>query len=279
MGRFIAVLLFVVLLVPAVFVGRAWSHAAVRREVSNGALSLTLPTSQAEHAMKVQAQRARVWRLAGLAASLALSVSALVMFGESAVFLWPGLLVGGLLAGVLLGELTRVGPAWETRASSWRPQGEFIDSALPLTGRLTAVGLVGCGWLLGDQTRSQEIRIIAGIAVLGWLVVEVTLVRLARRASPNGFEDVPVDDALRTNSAHVAVAAGSILSLLVLAGVLFVAGLSQGESAQGADLGPVALIAGAFGALVGALVVTAFLLRWLAPVRWAEAAWGTSQRG
>ncbi len=279
MGRFIAVLLFVALLVPAVFVGRAWSHAALRREVSNGALSLTLPTTEAERAMKSQAQRARLWRLAGLAFALALSVAALVMFAESAVFLWPGLLIGGLIAGVLLGEVTRLRPAWGTQRPARRPQSEFIDRALPGIGRLTALGLVAIGWLTMSQDWARETWIAAAAGVSGWLLVEITLERLARRVTPSGSEDIPVDDALRINSAHVAVAAGSILTLLVAAGLLFVNGVRVGDSGSGADLSPVALIAGAFGALVGALVISVFLVKWLAPVRWAEAAWGTSQRG
>ena len=279
MGRFIAVLLFVALLVPAVFVGRAWSHAAARRQVSNGALSLTVPTTEAERAMRLQAQRARRWRWAGLALALGLSIAALVMFAESAVFLWPGLLVGGLLGGVLLGELARLQPTWEARPAARRPQGEFIDRALPTIGRLAALGLVAFGVLTMTQDWVQPVRIAAGIAVGAWLVVEITLERLARRVTPRESEDIPVDDALRINSAHVAVAAGSILNLLVLGGLLLVTGVRVGDSAAGAELAPVALIAGAFGALVGALVVAAFLVKWLAPVRWAEAAWGTSQRG
>ncbi|MBA3339056.1 MAG: hypothetical protein H0T54_04795 [Geodermatophilaceae bacterium] len=279
MGRFIAVLLFVALLVPAVFVGRVWSHAAVRREVSNGALSLTVPTTEAERAMKVQAQRARLWRLGGLLLAVGLSVTALVMFAERAVFLWPALLIGGLLGGLLLGELTRLRPTWGTRAPARRPQAEFIDRALPAIGRLAALGLVAFGWLAMDQSWAPEVRVATAAGVGGWLVVEITLERLARRVTPSGSEDIPVDDALRINSAHVAVGAGSILTLLILGGLLMVAGVRVGDSASGADLAPVALIAGAFGALVGALVVAAFLLKWLTPVRWTEAAWGTSQRG
>ncbi len=279
MGRFIAVLLFVALLVPTVFVGRAWSHAAVRREVSNGALSLTLPTTEAERAMKVQAQRARIWRLAGLLAAVALSVTALIMFAERAVFLWPGLLVGGLLSGVLLGELTRVRPNWDIQAPARRRQADFIDGFLPAIGRLTAVGLIAFGALAMDQSWAPEVRLAAAVGVGGWLIVEFTLERLARRATPSSSEDIPVDDALRINSAHVCVGAGSILTFLVLGGLLIVAGVRVGDTAQGADLAPVALIAAAFGAFVGALVVAAFLIKWLAPVRWAEAAWGTSQRG
>ncbi|MBA3411828.1 MAG: hypothetical protein H0U15_13555 [Geodermatophilaceae bacterium] len=279
MGRFIAVLLFVALLFPAVFVGRVWSHAGVRRQVSNGALSLTVPTIEAERAMKVQAQRARLWRLAGLALAVILSVAALVMFAESAVFLWPGLLVGGLVAGVLFGELTRVGPPWETRAPARRPQSEFVDRALPTIGRLAALGLLAVGGLAMDRTWAHEYWIAAGIGVVSWLIVEATLERLARRVTPSGAEDIPVDDALRINSAHVAVGAGSVLNLLILAGLLLVSGVRAGDSASGSELAPVALIAGAFGALVAALVISGFLIRWLAPVRWAEAAWGTAKRG
>jgi len=130
-----------------------------------------------------------------------------------------------------------------------------------------------------DQSWAPEVRVAAVVGVGGWLLVESTLERLARRATPSGSEDIPVDDALRINSAHVTVGAGSILTLLLLSGLLLVGGVRVGDTASGADLTPVALIAGAFGALVGALVVATFLIRWLAPVRWAEAAWGTSQRG
>ncbi len=279
MGRFIAVLLFVALLVPAVFVGRVWTHAAVRREVSNGALSLTLPSAEAERAMKLQAQRARIWRLGGLVVAVALSITALVLYAERAVFLWPGLLIGGLLLGVLLGELTRVRPTWATRAPARRPQAEFVDRAAPAIGRLTALGLAGFGWVAMLQSWAPEAGLAAAVGVGGWLLVEVTLERLARRVSPSGSEDIPVDDALRINSAHVVVGAGSVLALLLLSGLLLVAGVRVGDSASGADLTPVALIAGAFGALVAALVVGFFLIRWLAPVRWAEAAWGSAQRG
>jgi len=279
MGRFIAVLLFVALLVPAVFVGRAWSRAALRRAVSNGTLSLTLPTTEAERAMKLQAQRARLWRLAGVAVALVASVAALVVLAERAVFLWPGLLVMGFLGGILLGELARVRPAWGTGSHRRRPQSELIDLPLPSIGRLAAVGLVVTAALAGSQTWEQEFLIAAGVGVVAWLIVEITLERLARRILPSGSEDVPVDDALRINSAHVAVGAGSILVLVVLAGLLFVSGVRIGDSGSGADLAPVALIAGAFGALVGALVIGVFLVRWLAPVRWAEAAWWTSRRG
>lgn len=279
MGRFIAVVLFVALLVPAVFVGRAWAQAVVRREVSNGALSLTLPTTDAERTMRGQARRARRWRQGGLVLATVLAVAALVMFAERAVFLWPGLLVGGALGGVLLGELTRSRPTWPTLASVRRRQGEFIDLALPLIGRLAALALVVFGWLAMSLAWAREIQIAAGAAVGGWLLVEITLERLSRRNGAKDSEDVPVDDALRVNSAHVSVGAGSVLVLLVLAGLLLVGGVSTGASAQGADLRPVALIGGAFGALVGALVVTGFLIKWLAPVRWAEAAWGSAQRG
>ncbi|MDQ3733930.1 MAG: hypothetical protein M3400_08035 [Actinomycetota bacterium] len=279
MGRFIAVLLFVVLLVPAVFVGRVWAHAAVRREVSNGALSLTVPSTDAERVMKVQAQRARLWRLGGLVLAVALSIAALVLYAERAVFLWPGLLIGGLLLGVLLGELTRVRPTWATRAPARRPQGEFVDRALPGIGRVAALALIALGWIATNESWAPEAGVVAAVGVGGWLVVEITLERLARRVAPSGSEDIPVDDALRINSAHVAVGAGSILTLLLLSGLLLVGGIRVGDSASGADLTPVALIAGAFGAVVAALVVATFLMRWLVPVRWAEAAWGTSRRG
>lgn len=279
MGRFIAVLLFVALLIPAGLVGRTWSRAALRRQVSYGALSLVLPTTEAEKAMKRQGQRARRWRLAGLGVAVVLAVVALIMYAERAVFLWPALLVGGLLAGVLLGELTRIGPSWATQPTARRRQGEIIDVGLVAIGRVTVLALIAFGWLAMSLAWAMEARIAAAVGVGGWLLVEITLERLVRRDTPSDSEDIPVDDALRINSAHVAVGAGSILALVVLAALLLVGGVSAGETATGADLRPVALIAAAFGSLVAGLIVTAFLFKWLMPVRWIEAAWGTSQRG
>jgi hypothetical protein len=80
--------------------------------------------------------------------------------------------------------------------------------------------------------------------------------------------DVPVDEALRMWTAHLAVAAASVLTLLPLGTLLLVAGVGLGSRiSAGLDLRPVALVAGGFSALASGVAVTGFLLTWLRPVR------------
>lgn len=279
MGRFIAVLLFVVLLVPAYYLAKAWARAAFRREVTQGTLSLTMLTGAAEVALKVQAVRARRWRLGGVVAAIVLGIAAVFVYAESAVFIWPGLIVAGVLGGILLGEVGRLRPAWEKRHTPRQRQREVIDSWLPLVGRVSAVALLVIGSLAVANDWGALAVGAAAVGLVGWLLVEFCLERMARRSAPADSADSPVDDALRTASAHVAVGAGSIGALLVLSGLLIVGGILMGDDVQGADLRPIALIASAFGCLVAALVVSVFLVRWMPPVRWAEPAWGATQSG
>jgi len=103
----------------------------------------------------------------------------------------------------------------------------------------------------------------------GWLLAEIALLRVLVRPLPAEGADVPVDEAQRTWTAHLVVAAASTLALLPLGSLLLVAGLGLGErvASHGAGLVPVALVAGGFSALSAGLAVAVFLLTWLRPVR------------
>ena len=67
---------------------------------------------------------------------------------------------------------------------------------------------------------------------------------------------MPVDEALRTWTAHLVTAAASVLALLPLGALLLVAGIDLGDRVtEGFDLLPVALVAGGFSALAAGLAV------------------------
>jgi hypothetical protein len=79
---------------------------------------------------------------------------------------------------------------------------------------------------------------------------------------------VPIDEALRTWSAHLASAAASVVGLLPLGSLLLLAGIELGDRVtKSVDLLPVALVAGGFSALAAGVAVAVFLLTWLRPVR------------
>jgi hypothetical protein len=104
--------------------------------------------------------------------------------------------------------------------------------------------------------------------LLAWLLAEIALLRIVVRPMPAEGADVPVDEALRTWTAHLVTAATSVLSLLPLGSLLLVAGIELGNrNSAGIDLRPVALVAGGFSALVAGIAVGLFLLTWLRPVR------------
>ena len=84
---------------------------------------------------------------------------------------------------------------------------------------------------------------------------------------------MPVDEALRTWTAHLVTAATSVLALLPLGTLLLVAGIELGDRVtESVDLLPVALVAGGFSALAAGVAVAGFLLGWLRPVRANERA-------
>jgi hypothetical protein len=93
------------------------------------------------------------------------------------------------------------------------------------------------------------------------------------RPLPAEGADVPVDEALRTWTAHLVTAATSVLALLPLGTLLLAAGIDLGDRVtENVDLLPVALVAGGFASLAAGLAVAAFLVTWLRPVRTDERA-------
>jgi hypothetical protein len=87
------------------------------------------------------------------------------------------------------------------------------------------------------------------------------------RPLPAEGADVPVDEALRTWTAHLVTAAASVLALLPLGTLLLRAGIDPDRATEGYDFLPVVLVAGGFSALVAAVAVAGFLVTWLRPVR------------
>ena len=85
--------------------------------------------------------------------------------------------------------------------------------------------------------------------------------------------DVPVDEALRTWTAHLVTAAATVVAAVPLGALLLVAGVDLGDRVgDGVDLVPVALVAGGFSAITAGLAVAFFLATWVRPVRHAAPA-------
>ncbi|WP_347059381.1 hypothetical protein ABC795_02915 [Blastococcus sp. HT6-30] len=271
MGRLIAVVVFVALLVPGVLLARAWKLAADRRAVAGGAVELAEPTPEGAATLRRQAAHGRRWRRLGLLLGLAGIVVSVVVLAEASVFLWIPVLSVGLLAGVLLAEVTRPRPRWALSSPPRRPrQVEQISPWLVWTMRLVvAAELVTAGWLwssgaLGDTT----VWAVVVVPLAAWLLAEGALLRALVRPLPAKGADVPIDEALRTWTAHLVVAAASVTALLPFGTLLLRAGLDLGERvSENFDVLPVALVAGGFSALAAGLAVTGFLLSWLRPVR------------
>jgi hypothetical protein len=121
-GRLIAVVLFIAVLVPGVLLGRAWWLAAGRRAVAAGAVELVEPTAEGAAILNRQALHGRRLRRLGLLLGLAGVVASVFLFAEASVFLWLPVLVVGLLAGVLVGEATRPRPRWALSSPPRRPR-------------------------------------------------------------------------------------------------------------------------------------------------------------
>jgi hypothetical protein len=270
-GRLIAVVLFIAVLVPGVLLARAWWLAAGRRAVAAGAVELAEPTPEGMAVLRRQAQHGRRVRTLGWLLGVAGIIGSLVLFAESSVFLWLPALVVGLLAGVLLAEATRPRPRWALHDPVRRPRRvELISGWLLWTMRLVVVAEVVAASLLW---RAGELPDAVGwvalvVPVAAWLLAEVALVRVLVRPLPAQGADVPVDEALRTWTAHLVAAATSVLALLPLGTLLLVAGIELGDRVtEGIDLWPVALVAGGFSSLAAGVAVAGFLLTWLRPVR------------
>jgi hypothetical protein len=269
-GRLIAVILFIAVLVPGVLLGRAWWLAVGRRAVAGGSIELTEPTAEGAQAMQRQAQHGRRVRRLGLLLGVVGVVGSVVLFAEASVFLWLPMLVVGLLLGVLLAEATRPSPRWKTAVPPRRPrQGDQISAWLVWTMRAAvlaelalAVALQRSGDLPDGVARAAFV-----VPLLGWLLAEGALLRALLRPLPAQGADVPVDEALRTWTAHLVTAAASVLALLPLGTLLLIAGVNPAHDSEGFDLVPVILVAGGFSALAAGIAVAGFLLTWLRPVR------------
>ncbi|MDP5185287.1 hypothetical protein QOZ88_21860 [Blastococcus sp. BMG 814] len=270
MGRLIAVVVFIALLVPGVLLARAWALASGRRAVAGGAVELADPTREGAATLQRQAAHGRRWRWLGLLLGIAGVVASVVVLAEASVFLWVPILVVGSLAGVLLAEATRPRPRWQLSAPARRPrQGEQISGWLVWTMRAVVAAelvLAGWSWSSGDLGGPVAWALVA-VPAVAWLLAEVALLRALVRPLPADGADVPVDEALRTWSAHLVVAAASVSALLPLGSLLLRVGLDLGERVgEGFDVLPVAFVAGGFSALAAGVAVAAFLLSWLRPV-------------
>ena len=271
MGRLIAIALFIAVLVPGVLLARAWWLAAGRRAVASAAVEFADPTEEAVATLRRQAQHGRRIRLAGLLLGLAAIVGSVVLFAEASVFLWVPALLVGLLVGVVLAEATRPRPRWRTSTPPRRPRrSEQISLWLVWTMRAVLAGELLSAWLLWSEGRLPAPVAWAawGIPAVAWGLAELALLRTLARPLPAEGADVPVDEALRVWTAHLVVAATSVLGLLPLGTLLLTAGLNLDDQVTGGyDFLPVALVAGGFSALAAGIAVAGFLLTWLRPLR------------
>ncbi|MGY1831506.1 hypothetical protein ACI8AA_13930 [Geodermatophilus sp. SYSU D01180] len=276
MGRLIAVVLFIAVLVPGVLLARAWALAAGRRAVASAAIDFATPTPEGVVTLQRQAQHGRRVRRLGLLLGVVGIVASVVMFAEASVFLWLPALVVGLLAGVVLAEATRPRPRWRLSDPARRPRrGEQVSPWLLWTTRAVVLAEVLVTVLMWQ--RGELADTVAWVALLvplvAWLLAETALLRVLVRPLPAEGADVPVDEALRTWTAHLVTAATSVLALLPLGTLLLVAGIDLGDRVtENVDLLPVALVAGGFASLAAGLAVAGFLLTWLRPVRASERA-------
>ncbi|GAB3299637.1 hypothetical protein GCM10027451_01210 [Geodermatophilus aquaeductus] len=276
MGRLIAVVLFIAVLVPGVLLARAWALAAGRRAVASAAVEFATPTAAGLATLQRQAQHGRRVRRLGLLLGLVGIAASVVMFAEASVFLWLPALLVGLLAGVVLAEATRPRPRWRLSDPVRRPRrSEQVSLWLLWTTRAVVVAEVAVAvvmWQRGDLGDTVGWVAVA-VPLVAWLLAETALLRALLRPLPAEGADVPVDEALRTWTAHLVTAATSVLALLPLGTLLLAAGIDLGDRVtQGVDLLPVALVAGGFAALAAGLAVAAFLVTWLRPVRTDERA-------
>jgi hypothetical protein len=237
--------------------------------VAAGSVELADPTPEGTQALQRQAQHGRRLRRLGLLLGIAGVIGSVVLFAEASVFLWVPVLIVGLLAGVLLAEVTRPRPRWKTAVPPRRPrQGEQISGWLVWTMRAAVVAeLVVTVGLWRDENLPDGVAwAVLVVPLLAWLLAEVALLRALLRPMPAQGADVPIDEALRTWTAHLVTAAASVLALLPLGALLLTAGVDPDRVSVGVDLLPVTLVAGGFSALAAGIAVAAFLLTWLRPV-------------
>ena len=270
MGRLIAAVVFIALLVPGVLLARAWALAAGRRAVAAAAVAFAEPTPEGSAALQRQAQHNRRVRRLGFLLGLAGVVGSVVLFGGASVFVWVPAVAAGLLLGVLLAEASRPWQRWRLTSPARRPRrSEQISPALLWCMRAVVAGeAVTALALASDDDLTGTMTVLALVPpLLAWLLAEVTLLRMLTHPLAAQGADVPVDEALRTWSAHLVVAATSVLALLPLGVLLLVGGIELGDRvSQGFDVLPVALVAAGFGGITAGLAVAVLLVPWLRPV-------------
>ena len=271
MGRLIAVVLFIAMLVPGWLLGREWARAGDRRAVAGGSVELAEPTAEGAAALASQAAHGRRWRRLGLFLGLAGIVGSVVLLAEASVFLWVPVLALGLIIGVLLAEVTRPRPRWALAQPPRRPRrAELVSGGLVWAMRAVVAAAVVAAvwsWSAGDLDVGVTGTAVA-VSLGAGLLAELALLRAVRRPAPAAGADVPVDEALRTWTAHLVTAAASVLGLLLLGVLLLTAGIDLGDRVtEHFDLLPVALVAGGFSALASGVAVAVFLLTWVRPVR------------
>ena len=270
MGRLIAVVLFIAVLIPGVLLARAWWLASGRRAVAGGAVELAEPTPEGAATLVKQAQHGRRLRALGLLFGLAGVIGSVVMLAEASVFLWVPILVVGLLGGVLLAEATRPRPRWRTAVPPRRPRrGDQISAWLVGTMRVVVAAEVVTTvllWRAGELTDGMFATVLL-VPVVAWLLAEIALARAVLRPLPAEGADVPVDEALRTWTAHLVTAATTVLALLPLGTLLLGAGIDPDRVSEGFDVLPIVLVAAGFSALAAGVAVGGFLFTWLRPVR------------
>jgi hypothetical protein len=269
-GRLIAVILFIAVLVPGVLLAREWWLAAGRRAVAGGSVELAEPTAEGMRQLHRQAQHGRRVRLLGLFLGVAGVVGSVVLLAEASVFLWVPILVLGLLAGVLLAEVTRPRPRWKLAVPARRPRrSEQISGWLVWTMRVAVAAQTTLTVVLwrADEL-SDGLAWAALVAPLAaWVLAEIALLRALLRPMPAEGADVPIDEAMRTWTAHLVTAAATVLALLPLGTLLLRAGIDPERVTDGYDFVPVAAVAGGFSALAAGLAVAGFLVTWLRPLR------------
>ncbi len=271
MGRLIAVVLFIAVLVPGVLLARAWALAAGRRAVAAAAVGFTTPTPEGLAVLGRQAQHGRRVRRVGLLLGVVGIGASIALFAEASVFLWLPALVLGLLLGVVLAEATRPRPRWRTSSPARRPrQSELISMGLLWSMRAVIVAELVAAVLMWQRGELPDTVgwVAVAVPVLAWALAEAALLRTLLRPLPAEGADVPVDEALRTWTAHLVTAAVSVLALLPLGALLLAAGIDLGDRVtSGFDLVPVALVAGGFAGLAAGLALAVFLVTWLKPIR------------
>ncbi len=270
MGRLIAVILFIAVLVPGVLLARAWWLAAGRRAVAAGAVEFAEPSAAGMSTLQRQAQHGRRVRHLALLLGVAGVIGSVVLLAEASVFLWGPVLAAALLLGVLVAEATRPRPRWKLATPTRRPRrGELISAWLVWIMRVVVAAEVAAAiglWRSGELA-SQTAWAVLIAPVAAWLLAETALLRAVLRPLPAEGADVPVDEALRTWTAHLVTAATTVVALLPLGALLLLAGIDPDGVSEGFDFLPVALVAGGFSALASGIAVAAFLVTWLRPIR------------